>query len=86
LRRYLKQQFGLSLLALWTVNEELRRGEFQRVCLHEPPLLCKVALVSRQASSLPAPARAFLQLAQQLSLKQPRLVSAATKRARTKTL
>jgi LysR family transcriptional regulator for metE and metH len=86
IKALVKQQFGLSLLALWTVNEELRRGEFQRVRLHEPPLLCKVALVSRQASSLPAPARAFLQLAQQLSLKPLRLVSAATKRARTKTL
>jgi DNA-binding transcriptional LysR family regulator len=55
--------FGMSPLPDWVVRREIAEKQLVRVRLKEPPLRCKLALIRRRSSYVPAPVRALIGIA-----------------------
>jgi DNA-binding transcriptional LysR family regulator len=73
MKAMVKQGFGLAVMALWSVDEDIRAGKLQMVSLAEGSLLCKLALVRRKGHRLSEPAEAFLQLTKDHQFRNPRM-------------
>jgi DNA-binding transcriptional LysR family regulator len=54
---------GISLLPIWTVAEELARGQLARIEQREPPLIARMVLVTRRTSYTPRAVAAFVRMA-----------------------
>lgn len=64
---------GISMLPMWIVDPDLRRGQFFVIRQQEPPLLSKIALVTRKSSYVPQSVQAFIDRARDIDWKRPRL-------------
>lgn len=54
---------GMSMLPIWMVEEELRKGTLARIQQEEPPLIARMALVTRRDSYSPRAVTAFVEMA-----------------------
>lgn len=61
----LRRGQGLTMLPRWTVEAELKSKTLTLVRLKEPPLLARMALITRKASYVPGPVSALIALARQ---------------------
>lgn len=55
--------FGISMLPIWMVEKELRNGTLSRIQQEEPPLIARMALVTRRDSYSPRAVSAFTRMA-----------------------
>jgi DNA-binding transcriptional LysR family regulator len=74
IKAMIRTGLGISMLPMWIVDAELRRGTLSIIHQRERPLLSRVELVSRKASQQPQAVRAFIGLAQDFRFRTPRLI------------
>ena len=77
IKAMIRTGLGISMLPMWSVDSELRQGRLWLIRQAEPPLLSKIAWMSRESSFVPHPVQAFIALAQKAQWKAPRLTSGA---------
>lgn len=75
IKAMMRTGLGISMLPMWTVNADLRKGSLLLVRQRERPLMSKLALLSRKSSFVASPVRAFTELARAFECKNPRLIS-----------
>jgi DNA-binding transcriptional LysR family regulator len=68
--------FGVSMLPLWIVDSDLRHRRLSLIRQQEPPLISRIALVSRKSSYVPQPIQAFINEAKRIEWRSPRLTTA----------
>lgn len=73
IKAMIRAGLGISMLPLWTVDEDLKAKRLSLIHHEEPPLLQKIALVSRKAAFVPRAAQAFVAEARNIIWKSPRL-------------
>jgi len=66
---------GISMLPLWIADADLRRGRLIVIRQREPPLLSRIALVTRRSGYVPQMVRAFISHAQDWVWKSPRFIA-----------
>ncbi|HYM08372.1 MAG TPA: LysR family transcriptional regulator substrate-binding protein [Terriglobales bacterium] len=66
---------GISMLPMWSVDTDLRRGALRLIRQRERPLFSKIVLVSRKSSYIPRPVGAFVKVAQSFECRSPHLRS-----------
>jgi len=77
IKAMIRTGLGISMLPLWSVDADLRRGALHLIRQRERPLVSKIVLVSRKSSYVPRPVNAFINLAQTFRFRRPRLRSHA---------
>ena len=75
IKAMIRTGLGMSMLPLWAVDVDIRRGALTLIRQREQPLLSKVALVSRKSSYVPRPVQAFINMAQTFECRSPRLTT-----------
>lgn len=65
---------GISMLPVWIVDKDIRQGRLNLIRQAEPPLLSKIALVSRRSSFVPQVVQGFVAEARKLEWRSPRLI------------
>lgn len=65
IKELVKLGLGISLLPLWSVSEDVRRGSLRIVRLHNRQLFTVTGLLYRKTAHLPMPVRALLAVAHQ---------------------
>lgn len=65
---------GISMLPIWIVDSDLKRGRLTLIRQAEPPLCSKVALVSRRTKFVPRAVQSFIEHARAVVWTNPRLV------------
>ncbi len=63
LKSLLMTGIGVSMLPLYTVDEDIRTGRLNRICQSEPPLLMKIHLVARMTGYVPPAVTEFIRTA-----------------------
>jgi DNA-binding transcriptional LysR family regulator len=54
---------GISILPIWAVEDELKSGTLSRIQQEEPPLIARMALITRRDGHSPRAVTAFVQMA-----------------------
>jgi LysR family cyn operon transcriptional activator len=75
IRAMIRTGLGISMLPMWSVDDDLRQGRLWLIRQAEPPLLSKIALMRRESGHVPQPVQAFIAQAQKAQWKTPRLTS-----------
>ena len=75
IKAMIRTGLGISMLPFWTVGADIRRRALTLIRQQEPPLLGKIALVSRRSSYVPRPVAAFLEFAEGFQFRNPSLRS-----------
>jgi DNA-binding transcriptional LysR family regulator len=65
IKELVKLGLGISLLPLWSVSEDVRRGSLRILRLHNRQLFTVTGLIYRKTAHLPKPVRALLEVAHQ---------------------
>ncbi len=78
IKAMIRSGLGISMLPLWTVDEDLKTKRLSIIRQEDPPLLSKIALVSRKAAFVPRAAQAFVAEARNVAWKSPRLTLGAS--------
>jgi len=65
---------GISMLPMWVLDSELKRGTLSVIHQRERPLLSYVELVSRKTNVFSNAVRGFIEVAKRYECKKPRLV------------
>jgi DNA-binding transcriptional LysR family regulator len=73
IKAMIRAGLGISMLPLWTVDGDLKTKRLSLIRQEDPPLLSKIALVSRKAAFVPRAAQAFVAEARNIAWKSPRL-------------
>lgn len=63
IKTMLRRGLGLTMLPKWTVEAELKNKSLWLIRQKEPPLIAKMALVTRKTSYVPGPVSALIELA-----------------------
>ncbi|MCL5743059.1 MAG: LysR family transcriptional regulator [Acidobacteria bacterium] len=66
---------GISMLPMWIVDKDLKQRRLSLIRQEEPPLISKIALISRRSSYAPRAVQAFIAEARNVAWKNPRLVT-----------
>jgi DNA-binding transcriptional LysR family regulator len=66
---------GISMMPFWTVDADLKKGQFFMIRQRERALLSKIIMVGRKGGYVPKPVAAFIDLARNHECKNPRLTS-----------
>jgi DNA-binding transcriptional LysR family regulator len=66
---------GISMLPMWIVDGDLKRGGLSLIRQCERPLLSKVELASRKSNYVPNAVQAFVEMARTFRFRTPRLIS-----------
>ena len=65
IKELVKLGLGISLLPLWSVSDDVRRGSLRILRLHNRQLFTTTGLLYRKTSHLPMPVKALLEVAHQ---------------------
>jgi DNA-binding transcriptional LysR family regulator len=68
---------GISMLPVWAVDGDLKKGTFSIIRQRERPLMSRIELVSRKAGYVPKSVQAFAELARATDIRHPRLTAHA---------
>jgi DNA-binding transcriptional LysR family regulator len=74
IKAMIRTGLGISMLPMWTVDADLKKGTLSLIRQREPRLISKVELAARKSNYLPAGVEAFVQVARNLQFRSPRLV------------
>jgi len=75
IKAMIRTGLGVSMLPMWIVDADLKRGGLSLIQQRERRLFSKVELASRKSNYLPGVVQAFIQLARSFQFRTPRLVS-----------
>jgi DNA-binding transcriptional LysR family regulator len=64
---------GISILPAWTVDADIRQHRLQWIRLNEPPIVSRLALVTRKALYVSSVARGFIDASRAIDWKNPRM-------------
>jgi DNA-binding transcriptional LysR family regulator len=73
IKAMIRSGLGISILPAWTVDTDIRQRRLQWIRLNEPPIVSRLALVTRKASYVPSAARAFIEASRSVEWKNPRM-------------
>ncbi len=73
IRAMIRTGLGIGVLPVWIVDEDLKQRRLELIQQQEPPLLSRIALVSRKSSYVARAVRSFIEMAQQIDWKTPRM-------------
>ncbi len=79
IKAMIRAGLGISMLPMWIVDQDLKRGRLTLIRQREPGLRSKLALISRRVAHVPQPVHAFIEEALKLEWKNPRLTAAAAR-------
>jgi DNA-binding transcriptional LysR family regulator len=65
IKAMIRTGLGISMLPMWAVDGDLKRGTLSVIRQREPRLISKVELASRKSNYLPAAVKAFVALARE---------------------
>jgi DNA-binding transcriptional LysR family regulator len=65
IKELVKLGLGISLLPLWSVSEDVRRGSLRILRLEKRQLFTVTGLIYRKTAHLPMPVRALLEVSHQ---------------------
>lgn len=82
IKAMIRTGLGISMLPMWIVDSDLKQRRLGLIRQTEPPLLSKLALVSRISSFVPRAVQAFIAQAQKTVWRFPRLATATPPTAR----
>jgi DNA-binding transcriptional LysR family regulator len=74
IKAMIRTGLGISMLPMWTVDGDLKRGALSLIRQREPRLVSKVELASRKSNYLPREVQAFVQIARTFKFRSPRLI------------
>ena len=74
IKAMIRTGLGISMLPMWIVDGELKRGSLSVIRQREHPLFSHVELVSRKTSHIPQAVQAFINLARDFRFRSPRLI------------
>lgn len=74
IKAMIRTGFGISMLPMWVVDEEIKRGLLSVIRQRERPLFSHLELVSRKTNVLSSAVRAFIATARHYACKTPRLI------------
>jgi DNA-binding transcriptional LysR family regulator len=75
IKAMIRTGLGISMLPMWIVDGDLRRGGLSLIRQRERPLLSKVELASRKSNYVPNAVQVFVEVARTFRFRTPRLVS-----------
>jgi DNA-binding transcriptional LysR family regulator len=75
IKAMIRSGLGVSMLPMWIVDRDLKRGGLSLIRQRERRLISKVELASRRSNYVPGVVRAFVQVARTFRFRTPRLVS-----------
>jgi DNA-binding transcriptional LysR family regulator len=75
IKAMIRTGLGISMLPMWIVDADLKRGGLSLIRQRERRLFSKVELAARKSNYVPSTVRAFVQLARTFQFRTPRLVS-----------
>lgn len=65
MKALVRSGFGISPIPHWAVRKEIESGELVEIRLKESPPVSQLAMIRRRTRHVPAPAAAFIQLAEE---------------------
>lgn len=71
IKAMMRTGLGISMLAMWTVGADLRKGSLQLIHQREHPLISKIALVVRKSRYVSPAVAEFIELARNFKWKSP---------------
>jgi DNA-binding transcriptional LysR family regulator len=77
IKAMIRTALGISMLPMWIVDRDLKRGRLMLLRQQEPPLRSKIALISRRSSHIAQPVWAFIEQARKIEWRNPRLATSA---------
>jgi DNA-binding transcriptional LysR family regulator len=75
IKAMIRTGFGVSMLPMWIVDEDLKAKRLSLIRQEEPPLKSKIALVGRKSAFVPQTVHAFVAEARKIEWKSPRLAA-----------
>jgi len=73
IKAMIRTGLGISILPVWTVDADIRQRRLQWIRLNEPPIVSRLALVTRKARYVPSVAKAFIDGSRAVDWKNPRM-------------
>lgn len=74
IKAMIRAGFGISMLPMWVVDEEIKRGLLSVIRQRERPLVSHLELVSRKTNVLSSAVHAFIDTARHYACRSPRLI------------
>jgi DNA-binding transcriptional LysR family regulator len=74
IKAMIRTGLGISMLPMWIVDADLKKGTLSFIRQHERRLFSKVELASRKSHYLPGAVQAFVQVARTFQFRSPRLI------------
>jgi DNA-binding transcriptional LysR family regulator len=74
IKAMIRTGLGISMLPMWTVDGDLKRGALSLIRQRERRLFSKVELASRRSNYLPGAVHAFVLMARMFQFRSPRLI------------
>jgi DNA-binding transcriptional LysR family regulator len=75
IKAMIRTGLGISMLPMWIVDGDLKRGGLSLIRQCERRLFSKVELASRRSNYVPGVVRAFVEIARTFQFRTPRLIS-----------
>jgi DNA-binding transcriptional LysR family regulator len=75
IKAMIRTGLGISMLPMWIVDGDLKRGGLSLIRQRERRLFSRVELAARKSNYVPAAVQAFVQMARTFQFRTPRLVS-----------
>jgi len=78
IKAMIRTGLGISMLPMWIVDGDLKRGGLSLIRQRERSLFSKVELAARKSNYVPTAVQAFIQLSRAFQFRTPRLISQST--------
>lgn len=75
IKAMIRTGLGISMLPMWIVDQDIKRGSMTLIRQKEDPLYSKIALIRRRSAYTPRSVEAFIQQTQKVQWRNPRLVT-----------
>jgi DNA-binding transcriptional LysR family regulator len=82
IKAMIRTGLGISMLPMWIVDQDVKRGTLTLMRQREAPLYSKIAMIRRRAGFVARPVQAFLDQARKMEWRNPRLTASAARMAR----
>jgi len=74
IKAMIRNRLGVSMLPMWIVDSELKRGTLSVIRQREHPLRTQVELACQKTTYRPQPVQAFIEIARKFRFRTPRLI------------
>jgi DNA-binding transcriptional LysR family regulator len=75
IKAMIRTGLGISMLPMWVVDQDLRRRSLALIHQKEEALFSKIALIRRRSAYTPKSVQAFIEIAQKMQWRNPRLTA-----------